>query len=166
MSLNLLWCHTWDINWFAEYEGKQVAHNSNDEFGHPTRMAFQNHENAWGNKSNCWFITSWQSTLGPTHYIRKLFSPFFGVKSRPRFAWGMVKLENLFKRFDRRGSYNMFEQEFFISRVDWERHVAIIIVEAFLGIMIFLKKRDLVNINLLPMVIYMFRWHVRLTTCL
>ncbi|KAH0746476.1 hypothetical protein KY285_008133 [Solanum tuberosum] len=45
---------------------------------------------------------------------------------------GWVKLDYLFKRFDRRDSYDRFHQEFIISRVDWERLRAIVFVTAFL----------------------------------
>ncbi|KAK6793736.1 hypothetical protein RDI58_007189 [Solanum bulbocastanum] len=37
---------------------------------------------------------------------------------------GWVKLDYLFKRFCLRESYDRFQQEFFTSRVDWERHMA------------------------------------------
>ncbi|KAK6784111.1 hypothetical protein RDI58_017565 [Solanum bulbocastanum] len=57
----------------------------------------------------------------------------------------------------------MFQQEFFISRVDWERHRPIVFMVTFLCIMIFPKKRDSVDINFLHMVIYMFRGRVRMT---
>ncbi|KAG5580224.1 hypothetical protein H5410_050851, partial [Solanum commersonii] len=65
---------------------------------------------------------------------------------------GCVNLDNLFKRFGHRESYDRFQQEFFISRVDWERHRAIVFVVALLGIMIFPKKRGCVDINLLSMI--------------
>ncbi|KAG5605391.1 hypothetical protein H5410_026883 [Solanum commersonii] len=44
---------------------------------------------------------------------------------------GWVKLDYLFKRLSRRVSYDRFQQKFFISRVGWERHRAIVFVMAF-----------------------------------
>jgi len=70
-------------------------------------------------------------------------------------------LDYLFKRFGSQESYDRFQQEFFISRVNWERLRAIVFVMTFLGIMIFPKKKGCVDINLLPMVIFMFRVPVR-----
>ncbi|KAH0689361.1 hypothetical protein KY289_016719 [Solanum tuberosum] len=52
---------------------------------------------------------------------------------------------------------------YLFKRVGWERHRAIVFVMAFLGIMIFPKKKACVDINLLPMVIFMFRGPVRVT---
>ncbi|KAH0716473.1 hypothetical protein KY285_008866 [Solanum tuberosum] len=76
---------------------------------------------------------------------------------------GWVNLDYLFKRFGRRESYDRFQQEFFISRVDWERHKAIVFMVVFLSIMIFPKKRGCVDINQLSMVIYIFRGPIRVT---
>ncbi|KAH0769773.1 hypothetical protein KY290_013755 [Solanum tuberosum] len=76
---------------------------------------------------------------------------------------GWVKLDYLFKRFGRRDSYDKFHQEFFISRVDWEKLRAIVFMTAFLGIMIFPNKKGCVDINLLPMIIFMFRGPIRVT---
>ncbi|KAG5620495.1 hypothetical protein H5410_005713 [Solanum commersonii] len=74
-----------------------------------------------------------------------------------------VRLDYLFKRLGRRDSYDRFHQEFFISRVDWERLGAIVFMTAFLGIMIFPKKKGCDDINLLPMIIFMFRGPIRVT---
>ncbi|KAH0713700.1 hypothetical protein KY289_009659 [Solanum tuberosum] len=105
-----------------------------------------------------------QSTFGPAHYIRFLLSLGLRVgQCLRRVDEGWVKLDYLFKRFGRRDSYDRFHQEFFISKVDWERLRAIVFVTAFLGIMIFLKKKSSVDINLLPMVIFMFRGPIRVT---
>ncbi|KAH0650343.1 hypothetical protein KY284_030255 [Solanum tuberosum] len=76
---------------------------------------------------------------------------------------GWVKLDYLFKRFGRRDSYDKFHQEFFISRVDWEKLRAIVFMTTFLGIMIFPNKKGCVDINLLPMIIFMFRGPIRVT---
>ncbi|KAH0716902.1 hypothetical protein KY290_013474 [Solanum tuberosum] len=76
---------------------------------------------------------------------------------------GWVRLDYMFKRFGRQDSYDRFHKKFFISRVDWERLRAIVFMTAFLGFMIFPKKKGCVDINLLHMVIFMFRGPIRVT---
>lgn len=73
---------------------------------------------------------------------------------------GWVSLGYLFKRYGRRESYDRFQIEFFFS-IDWERHRAIILILAFLGIMVFLTRGNWININLLPMVVFMCRESAR-----
>lgn len=75
---------------------------------------------------------------------------------------GCVKLYYLFKRICHRERYDRFLWGFYIFRVDWKWHKAIIFNVSFLGMMIFPKK-GWVNINLLPIVIYMFRGHTKVT---
>lgn len=56
-----------------------------------------------------------------------------------------------------------FHQKFFISMVDLDRLKAIVFMMEFLVVMIFLMKKDCVDINLLHMVIFIFKGRVRVS---
>ncbi|KAG5576041.1 hypothetical protein H5410_056175, partial [Solanum commersonii] len=87
-----------------------------------------------------------RAPFAPRTTSGKNFLQSLGFRVGPylrRVDKGWVKLDYLFQRFDHRDSYDRFQQEFFNSRVGWERHRAIVFVMAFLGIMIFYKEKAL-----------------------